>query len=57
MRSPLKHLRAGLIALAVIFVVAVAGYWTAEGWSLLDAVYMVVMTLSTVGYREVSSVS
>ena len=52
MRSPLKHLRAGLIALAVIFVVAVAGYCLA-GWSLLDAVYMVVMTISTVGYREV----
>lgn len=51
MRSPLKHLKAGLIALGVICVAAVAGYWLA-GWSLLDAVYMVVMTLSTVGYRE-----
>jgi voltage-gated potassium channel len=51
MRSPLKHLRAGLIALGAIFVAAVAGYCLA-GWSLLDAVYMVVMTFSTVGYRE-----
>jgi len=52
MSSPLKRLRIGLVTLAAIFVAAVAGYFLA-GWSLLDAVYMVVVTLSTVGYKEV----
>ena len=48
---PLKRLRIGLAILVVVFVVAVSGYRLA-GWKLLDAVYMVVVTLSSVGYRE-----
>jgi voltage-gated potassium channel len=52
MSSPLKRLRNGLIVLGIIFVLAVAGYCLA-GWSLLDAIYMVVLTLSTVGLKEV----
>ncbi len=38
--------------MAAIFVVAVAGYCL-FGWKLVDSIYMVVMTLSTVGFREV----
>ncbi len=56
MTSPLNRLRVGLIILAAIFAVAVFGYWMA-GWGLLDAVYMVVITLSTVGYKEVRVLS
>ena len=52
----LKRLRLGLVILAIIFLVAVFGYWVA-GCSLLDAVYMVVITLSTVGYEEVIDIS
>ncbi len=48
---PLKRLRVGLVTLAIIFVVAVCGYRLA-GWGFLDAIYMVVVTLSSVGYRE-----
>ena len=51
MTPPLKRLRIGLATLGSVFVVAVLGYWLA-GWSLLDSVYMVVTTMSTVGYRE-----
>ncbi len=54
--SPLRRLRAGLITLAAIFVIAVVGYRLA-GWSWLEAVYMVVVTLSTVGYRETGPMS
>ena len=48
----LNHLRAGLLFLAGIFLVAVFGYWLA-GWGFIDSIYMVVVTLSTVGYGDV----
>ena len=50
----LRILRAGGVFLAV-FVIGCAGYlWLGEGrWSFADAAYMVVITLSTVGYSEV----
>jgi voltage-gated potassium channel len=52
MTVPLARLRVGLAALGVIFCVAVCGYRLA-GWDWLDAIYMVVITMSTVGFREV----
>lgn len=39
--------------LVAIGVYGVAGYMLLEGWSFLDAVYMVVLILSSVGFREV----
>lgn len=50
----LRILRAGGVFLAV-FVIGCAGYlWLGDGrWSFADAAYMVVITLSTVGYSEV----
>jgi voltage-gated potassium channel len=48
---PLKRLRIGLAILATIFVVGVLGYRFA-GWDFLDAIYMVVTTLSMVGYSD-----
>jgi voltage-gated potassium channel len=53
---PLKRLRIGLAVLALIFLVAVTGYRLA-GWSVLDSIYMVVVTLSTVGYEEIHDLS
>ncbi len=40
-----------LMAIATVLVFGVAGYLVA-GWSFADAVYMVVVTISTVGYGE-----
>ncbi|MDA8171302.1 MAG: NAD-binding protein [Nitrospiraceae bacterium] len=42
-------------ALLVSLVIAVgtAGYSLIEGWGLLDSLYMTVITITTVGYREV----
>ena len=33
------------------------GYMTIEGWSLPDAVYMTIITISTVGFEEVHALS
>src|SRR6059058_4162769 len=39
-----------LAALAGVVVFGTAGFHLVEGWSLLDALYMTVMTVTTVGY-------
>jgi len=40
-----------------LIVIGSAGYMIIEGWSFLDSIYMVVITLATVGYREVHVLS
>ncbi len=47
----------GLALLALIMVIGTSGYMAIEGWSFLDALYMTVITLTTVGYREVRPLS
>jgi voltage-gated potassium channel Kch len=51
-RPPLRNLTLTVIFMVVIFVVATASYM-AVGWSFGDALYMVVLTIYTVGYEEV----
>ena len=46
-----------LCALLGFTAVGVSGYYFIEGFPLLDAVYMTVITLSTVGFREVHPLS
>jgi voltage-gated potassium channel len=46
----------GLVMLGGIFLVAVTGYRLA-GWSWLDSAYMVVTTMTTVGYREMGEMT
>ena len=46
-----------IIALAIIIVTGVIGYMLIEGWSFLDALYMTITTITTVGYREVHPLS
>ncbi len=46
-----------LIAVVLLVLVSVVGFMRIEGYSLLDAVYMTVITLSTVGFGEVHPLS
>jgi voltage-gated potassium channel len=46
-----------LAAFAVAVAVGTAGYMLIEGWSLLDAVYMTITTIFTVGFGEVHPMS
>src|SRR5215213_7018372 len=52
-RLALRRIQSALGALAIIIVAGVLGYMAFEGWSFIDALYMTVITLTTVGYREV----
>ncbi len=46
----------GLALLLAVLMLGTLGYMLIEGWSFLDSMYMTVITITTVGYREVGSV-
>jgi len=48
-----RRIRWPALGLAIALAYGVAGYMLLEGWRFLDALYMTVTTLSTVGFREV----
>lgn len=52
-RLALRRVQSAVAALVIITTVGVLGYMVFEGWSFTDAFYMTVITLTTVGYREV----
>ena len=54
--DPWRRLRLGLLILAGVLVAGTVGY-TLLGFSLLDAVYQTVTTVTTVGFREVQPLS
>ena len=47
----------GFIILAVILMIGSLGYMTIEKWNFSDSLYMTVITITTVGFREVGSIS
>ncbi len=47
-----KELLVGAIALGCVFLIGTLWYRLMEGWSWVDAAYMTVITLATVGYGE-----
>lgn len=51
--SPLRRLVLGICTLIGIIVIGVIGYMLIEGWPFVDALYMTVITITTVGYSEV----
>ena len=52
-----RNLKIILTALAIFAVAAVVGFRLIEGWSWLDSIYMVVMTITTIGYKEIHPLS
>lgn len=57
MQQPRQHIFRILIVLFSVIAFGIIGYMAIEGWSFLDAIYMTVITLSTVGYAEVKVLS
>jgi voltage-gated potassium channel len=53
LENPIVRFRLALILLAIVVVVGVVGYMLINGWDALDSFYMVIITISTVGYTEV----
>jgi voltage-gated potassium channel len=56
-RANIASLPRNLVTAAVILVtlpiIGTGGYMMVEGWSFIDALYMTVITMTTVGFREV----
>ncbi len=50
----MKKILLGLAAFILIIALGVLGYMVLERFSFLDALYMTVITITTVGYREVA---
>lgn len=57
MYAILKRILIILFLIAVVLTVGVVGYMFLENWDLLDSLYMSVITISTVGYKEVGELS
>ena len=51
-----RHLIISIVLAFLILVMGTIGYMAIEGWNFLDALYMTVITISTVGFSEVRPV-
>jgi voltage-gated potassium channel len=51
--NPLLRFRLPVALLGAVIAYGIVGYMVINGWSLLDAFYMTIITISTVGYTEV----
>ncbi|MBW2029132.1 MAG: two pore domain potassium channel family protein, partial [Deltaproteobacteria bacterium] len=58
-RNPLspRKLAKGFAVLLIILLSGTLGYMVVEGWGFLDSLYMTVITITTVGFREVGPIS
>ncbi len=57
MRKRFSSLTISLAMLIFIIVIGSVGYMIIEGYSLLEAIFMTVITVSTVGFREIRPLS
>ncbi|WP_261891523.1 potassium channel family protein [Acaryochloris marina] len=56
-RKTQRELFLGLLALICIIFAGTLWYWIIEGWHFIEALYMTVITLTTVGFTEVQPLS
>jgi len=54
---PLTRFRLPAVLLAVMILYGITGYMVIERWNFLDAFFMTIITMSTVGYLEVHPLS
>ena len=52
-QNPLVRFRLPVALLGVVIALGVAGYMLIDRWNLVDSFYMVIITISTVGYGEI----
>lgn len=52
-----KHLKFAIFAICFVVSIGTFGYMSIEGWPLLDSLYMAVITLGSVGFREIHPLS
>lgn len=57
MRSLKRKLILAAILIVLVISFGTAGYMSIEAWGFLDALYMTVITLTTVGYEEIHKLS
>ena len=55
--DPVRHLKISICVLVLLVSFGTLGYIFIEGWDTLDSLYMTVITLSTVGFKEVHNLS
>lgn len=55
--DPVRHLKISFAVFGLLFTMGVVGYTFIEGWNFIDALYMTVITLGTVGFKEVHDLS
>lgn len=55
--SRFRHLKIAVTFLVVVIILGTLGYTWIEHWGLLDALYMTIITIATVGFHEVRELS
>ncbi len=53
----IKKIRFSLVTMIILISAGTLGYVLIEGWSLFESLYMTIITLATVGYNEVHTLS
>lgn len=55
--EPARRLKYGALLLIAVFLSGSVGFHLIEGWSILDAMFMTIITITTIGYGEVHPLS
>jgi len=55
--NPLKKIKYSIVTLIILIGGGTLGYVLIEGWGAFEALYMTIVTLSTVGFKETHSLS